>query len=72
VQELALQGTGKARGRPPRGRAWLRGHMVSAHEAGFNRRDKAPRPRNILHRLVAPTRMIGAATEADRRLEAMS
>jgi hypothetical protein len=72
VKELALKGTGEARCRPPRCRAWLRGHMVSANEAGFNLREKAPLPRNILHSLVSPTRIIGAATEADRRLEAIS
>jgi hypothetical protein len=29
VKELALKGTGEARGKPPRRRAWLRTHMVS-------------------------------------------
>jgi len=52
VKELALKGTREARCRPPRCGAWLRGHMVSSSEAGFNRREKAPLPRNILHSLV--------------------
>jgi hypothetical protein len=29
VKKLLLKGTGEARGKPPRGRAWLRTHMVS-------------------------------------------
>jgi hypothetical protein len=29
VKELALKGTGEARGKPPRSQAWLRTHMVS-------------------------------------------
>jgi hypothetical protein len=29
VKELALKGTGAARGKPPRSQAWLRTHMVS-------------------------------------------
>jgi hypothetical protein len=69
VKELALKGTGEARCRPSRGRAWLRGHLVRANEAGVNLREKAPLPRDILHRLVGPTRMIGAATEAARLVD---
>ena len=53
VQELPLKGIGEARGKPPRGRAWLRDRMVSANEAGFNLRERSPLPRNILHSLVS-------------------
>ena len=52
VKELALKGTREARCRLLRCGAWLRGHMVSSSEADFNRREKAPLPRTLLHRLV--------------------
>jgi hypothetical protein len=49
VKELPLKGTGEARGKPPRRRAWLRDRMVSATEAGFNLWETGPLPRYILH-----------------------
>jgi hypothetical protein len=42
VSSMPLKGTGEARGKPPRGRAWLRDRMVSSHEAGFNLRGTWP------------------------------
>jgi hypothetical protein len=33
---MPLKGSGEARGKPPRGRAWLRDRMVSSHEVAFN------------------------------------
>jgi hypothetical protein len=49
VKELPLKGTGEARCKPPRGRAWLRDRMVSSNKAGFNLRESLPLPRYILH-----------------------
>jgi hypothetical protein len=49
VKELALKGTGEARGRPPRRQAWLRGSRGSASKAGFDLGEISPLPRNILH-----------------------
>jgi hypothetical protein len=49
VKELALKGTGEARGRPPRRQAGLRGRMGSASKAGFDLRAISPLPRNTLH-----------------------
>ena len=42
VSSMPLKGTGAARGKPPRGRAWLRNRMVSSHEVGFNLRGSGP------------------------------
>jgi hypothetical protein len=36
VRSMPLKGTGEARGKPPRRRAWLRNRMVSSNEVGFN------------------------------------
>ncbi len=63
VKELARKGIREARCRPPRCGAWLRDRKVSSNEVGFNLREKAPLPRNILHSLVRLTRIYGAATE---------
>jgi len=65
VKELALKGTGAARGRPPRGQAWLRGSMVSPNEAGFNLRETSPLSRNIL-----PSPEIGPRTATGQRMTA--
>jgi hypothetical protein len=40
VKELPLKGTGEARGKPPRGPAWLRDRMVSANECATKRNDE--------------------------------
>ena len=42
VKKLPLKGTGEARCKPPRGRAWLRDRMVSSNEVGFNLRETSP------------------------------
>jgi hypothetical protein len=42
VSSMPLKGTGEARGKPPRGQAWLRDHRVSSNEAGFNLRGMRP------------------------------
>ena len=42
VSGMPLKGTGEARGKPPRGRTWLRDRMVSAHEVDFNLRGIRP------------------------------
>jgi hypothetical protein len=39
---MPLKGTGEARGKRPRGRAWLRNHQVSPNEAGFDLRESLP------------------------------
>src|SRR5262249_48651763 len=65
VKQLALKGTGAARGRPPRGQAWLRGSRVSPNEAGLNLRETSPLPRNILLSLE-----IGPRTETGQRTTA--
>jgi hypothetical protein len=44
VSSMPLKGTGDARGKPRRGRAWLRDRMVSSTEAGLNLRGTAPLP----------------------------
>jgi hypothetical protein len=38
VSSMPLKGTGEARGKPPRGQAWLRDRMVSSNEADVNLR----------------------------------
>jgi hypothetical protein len=40
VSSMPLKGTGEVRGKPPRGPAWLRDHMVSSNEAGFDLRGR--------------------------------
>src|SRR5688500_6175398 len=42
VSSMPLKGTGAARGKPPRGRAWLRHRRVRSHEVGVNRRGSGP------------------------------
>jgi hypothetical protein len=42
VSSMPLKGTGEARGKPPRGPAWLRDHRVSSNEAGFDLRGSSP------------------------------
>jgi hypothetical protein len=42
VSSMPLKGTGEPRGKPARGPAWLRDHMVSSNEAGFNLRGIQP------------------------------
>jgi len=42
VSSMPLKGTREARGKPPRGGAWLVDHMVSSHEVDFNLRGKLP------------------------------
>jgi hypothetical protein len=42
ASSMPLKGTGEARGKPPRGRAWLRGRTVSAHEVDVNLRGTSP------------------------------
>jgi hypothetical protein len=42
VSSMPLNGTGEARGKPPKGPAWLSDHMVSSHEVGFNLRGTLP------------------------------
>jgi hypothetical protein len=42
VSSMPLKGSGETRGKPPKGRAWLRDHMVSTNEAGFNLRGIQP------------------------------
>src|SRR4029453_8906643 len=39
---MPLKGTGEARGKLPRCRAWLRNHKVSPNEAGFDLREIFP------------------------------
>src|SRR5215475_351846 len=65
VKELARKGTGAARGRPPRGQAGLRGSRVRPNEAGINRRETSPLPRNIL---LSPE--IGPRAETGQRTTA--
>jgi hypothetical protein len=48
VKELPLKGTGAARGKPPRSRAWLSEGMVRPSKVGFNLRESHPLSRNIL------------------------
>jgi hypothetical protein len=50
VSSMPLKGTGEARGKPPRGRAWLRDRMVSSHEVGFNLRGKSPLSQDLARR----------------------
>ena len=47
VSSMPLKGTGETRGKPSRGRAWLRDHRVSSHEVGFNLRGKLPLSQNF-------------------------
>jgi hypothetical protein len=42
VSSMPLKGTGEARGKLPRGRAWLRGRTVSSHEVDVNLRGTSP------------------------------
>jgi hypothetical protein len=42
VSSMPLKGTREARGKPPRGGAWLRDHPVSSHDVDFNLRGKLP------------------------------
>ena len=42
VSSMPLKGTGETRGKPSRGPAWLRNHMVSSNEVGFNLRGSGP------------------------------
>ena len=42
VSSMPLKGTGEARGKPPRGPAWLRDRMVSSHAVDFNLRGMGP------------------------------
>jgi len=42
VSSMPLKGTGEVRGKPPRGRAWLRDRMVSSNEVDFNLRGSGP------------------------------
>ncbi len=42
VSSMLLKGTGEARGKPPRGRAWLKDHKVSSHEADLDLRGTSP------------------------------
>jgi hypothetical protein len=42
VSSMPLKGTREARGKPPRRGAWLRDHMVSSNEVGFNLRGNEP------------------------------
>jgi hypothetical protein len=48
VKELARKATGEMRSRPSRRRGWLRDHMASANEAGFDLRETGPLPHNTL------------------------
>jgi len=48
VKELPLKGTGEARGKPPRSRAWLRECRVSPNTVGVNLRESHPLSRNTL------------------------
>jgi hypothetical protein len=47
VSSMPLKGPGAARGQPPRGRAWLRGRTVSAHEVDVTRRGTSPRSQDL-------------------------
>jgi len=47
VRSMPLQGTGEARGKPPRCPAWLRDRQVSSHEADFDRRGTAPLSQDV-------------------------
>ena len=42
VSSMPLKGTGEARGKPRRGRAWLRSRTVSSHEVDVNLRGTSP------------------------------
>ena len=42
VSSMPLKGTGEPRGKLARRLAWLRDHMVSPNEAGFNLRGTLP------------------------------
>jgi hypothetical protein len=48
VKELALKGTGEARGKPPRSRAWLRTHRVSQRSDQRPTGNRAPASRPCL------------------------
>lgn len=48
VKELALKGTGAARGKPPRSRAWLRTHRVSQRSDERPTGNRAPASRPCL------------------------
>jgi hypothetical protein len=40
VSSMPLKGSGETRGKPSRGRAWLRDHLVSANECATKRNDE--------------------------------
>jgi hypothetical protein len=42
VSSMPLKGTGEARGKPPRCRAWLRDRMVSSNKVDLNLRGMGP------------------------------
>jgi hypothetical protein len=42
VSSMPLKGTGEARGKPPRGPAWLSNRMVSSNKADFDLRGMQP------------------------------
>ncbi len=42
MSSMPLKGTGEARGKLPRCRAWLRNHQVSPNKAGFDLREIFP------------------------------
>jgi hypothetical protein len=50
VSSMPLKGTGEARGKPPRGRAWLRGRMVSLSEVDFSLRGTTPLSQDLARR----------------------
>ena len=58
----------EARSRPPRGRAWLRGRMVSHSQADFDLRENQPPSRNTLLTREIGTRVHGTADEPDDHL----
>jgi hypothetical protein len=47
VSSMLLKGTGEPRGKPARGPAWLRDHMVSSNEVDFNLRGMRPLAQNF-------------------------
>jgi hypothetical protein len=68
VKKLPLKGTGEARCRPPRGRAWLRDRMVSTNKAGVNLRETTPLPRNILHNPALATGLTRGSDRVQRQI----
>ena len=47
VSSMPLKGSGEARGKPPRSRAWLSNRMVNPSEVGFNLRGISPPARYL-------------------------